>query len=259
MLSFIRAGNLINIVQPLVAAGLFTATGGAWRFLDESRARELTRRAFESYFPPGVVARLLADGAVVAGSRRREVTVLFSDIAGFTGRSSRMAPEAVQQFLNRYFSRMVAVVFRHNGTVDKFIGDGLMVFFNDPEDQPDHAERCVRCAIDMQEEVRVLSRELVAAGQPEIHVRIGIHTGAAIVGDLGSAGRLSYTAVGATVNLAQRLESAAPVGGILVSGETAALLPATVPLAAADDVRVKGFDREIAVFVIRPLAPAEVA
>jgi adenylate cyclase len=248
---FARAGIVIDVVQTLIAIGLFTAVAGAWRYLDESRARELTRRAFESYFPPAVVSRLLADETAVAGSRNREITVLFSDIAGFTARSTTMSPEAVQSFLNTYFSRMVAIVFRHGGTVDKFIGDGLMVFFNDPEDQPDHAERCVRCAIEMQAAVRALSVELVAAGEPAIQIRVGINTGSAIVGDLGSADRLSYTAVGDTVNLSQRLESAAPVGGILISAATAAQLPPALAVDPVPDVQVKGFDKTIRVFVVR--------
>jgi adenylate cyclase len=248
---FVRRGLVVDVVQTLMAVGLFTAVAGAWRYLDESRARELTRRAFESYFPPAVVSRLLADETVVAGSRNRVITVLFSDIAGFTARAATMTPEAVQAFLNTYFSRMVAIVFRHGGTVDKFIGDGLMVFFNDPEDQPDHAERCVRCAIEMQAAVRDLSAELVAAGEPAVQIRVGIHTGSAIVGDLGSADRLSYTAVGGTVNLSQRLESAAPVGGILISATTAAQLPAALAVEPVADVHVKGIPDGIRVFVVR--------
>jgi adenylate cyclase len=146
---------------------------------------------------------------------------------------------------------MVAIVFRHGGTVDKFIGDGLMVFFNDPQDQPDHAERCVRCAIEMQAAVRDLSAELVAAGEPALQIRVGINTGSAIVGDLGSADRLSYTAVGSTVNLSQRLESAAPVGGILISATTAAQLPPSLAVEPLADVHVKGIPDGIRVFVVR--------
>jgi adenylate cyclase len=256
---FVRRGIVIDVVQTLIAIGLFTAVAGAWRYLDESRARELTRRAFESYFPPAVVSRLLADETAVAGSRNREITVLFSDIAGFTARSTTMSPEAVQSFLNTYFSRMVAIVFRHGGTVDKFIGDGLMVFFNDPEDQPDHAERCVRSAIEMQAAVRALSAELVAAGEPAVQIRVGINTGPAIVGDLGSADRLSYTAVGGTVNLSQRLESAAPIGGILISATTAAQLPPALALEPVADVHVKGFHDGIRAFVVRQPLEARVS
>jgi adenylate cyclase len=246
---FLRGGLILNLVQPMLAIALMTAATGAWQYFDESRERELTRRAFESYFPPAVVTRILADPRRVAGSRRKDVTVLFSDISGFTARSSQMAPEAVQAFLDAYFSRMVDVVFRHGGTVDKFIGDGLMVFFNDPEDQPDHAERAVRCAMEMQKAVQAFSAELTRQGHGAVLVRIGINTGSAIVGDLGPSTRLSYTAVGATVNLAQRLESAATPGGILVSAATAASLPRDLVMPAGE-VSVKGFAAPVRVFEV---------
>jgi adenylate cyclase len=245
---FLREGVIVNVVEPIVAVGVQTSLAAAWRYFDESRERALTRRAFESYFPPAVVARLLSDGRAVAGSRRKEVTVLFSDIVGFTSRSAPMSPEGVQRFLNEYFSRMVAVVFRHRGTVDKFIGDGLMVFFNDPEDQPDHAARAVRCALDLQAETRALSRTLIDAGQTALQIRIGINTGVALVGDLGSADRLSYTAVGAAVNLAQRLESVAPPDAILISADTAARLPENFRPVSVEDVQLKGFDVAVRVF-----------
>lgn len=256
---FIGRGVLLPVAAPVITAVLFAGAAGAWRFFEESRARELTRRAFESYFPPAVVARLIAKEAHVAGSRRRVVTVLFSDIVGFTARSANMAPEAVERFLNEYFSSMVAIVFQHGGTVDKFIGDGLMVFFNDPEEQPDHAERGVQCAIAMQARVLEVSEACIAAGEPALDIRIGIHTGSAVVGDLGSSERLSYTAVGATVNLAQRLEAAAPPGGILISGDTAALLTAEVPLSPMGEMRLKGFDAPVRVFLVASGSRSEVA
>src|SRR5262249_42902104 len=148
------------------ADAAFVGVAGTWRLIHESREREITRRAFEAYFPPPVVARIVRDRQRVAGTARKELTVLFSDIVGFTSRSSTMAPEEFQAFLGDYFRRMVAIVFAHGGTVDKFIGDGLMIFFNDPDDQPDHAARCVRCAIAMQDAVRAFSAELERAGRP---------------------------------------------------------------------------------------------
>jgi len=246
-LAFVRGATLVPITEPLLAIGAFVAMAGAWRVIHESRERAITRRTFEAYFPPPVVARLLRDRAQAAGSRRKVLTVLFSDIVGFTTRSAAMSPEAVQRFLSDYLGRMVAIVFEHGGTVDKFIGDGMMVFFNDPEDQPDHAERCVRCAVAMQAAVRGLGAALQRAGEPPMQIRIGINTGAVLVGDLGSPQRLSYTAVGSAVNLAQRLESAAAPGGILVSAATAAELPATIALGAEREIRVKGLDEPVRV------------
>jgi adenylate cyclase len=242
-----------GIMMPVTFAALTTAgcvlAAGAWRFIDAAREREFTRRAFEAYFPPAVVARLVTDRGRLSQGARKELTIIFSDIVGFTSRSAAMAPEDVQTFLNAYFSRMVDIVFEHGGTVDKFIGDGLMVFFNDPDDQPDHAARAVRCALAMQAAVRAMDAA--------VQIRVGVHSGPAIVGNMGGARRLSYTAVGSNVNLAQRLESAAPPGGVLISEETARRLPKDTPFVDAGEILVKGLSQPVRVFVAGPVAGSE--
>jgi adenylate cyclase len=121
------------------------------------------------------------------------------------------------------------------------------VFFGDPDDQPDHALRCVRCAIDMQAEVRRMNAEWERQGQPPVRIRIGVHTGPVVVGNMGARGRLSYTALGAAVNLTQRLESAAPPGGILISAATASRLAGSIPLGTPRAVEVKGLDAPVEV------------
>jgi adenylate cyclase len=249
---FVSSHAVMGVAGPFVEVVGFVGLASSWRYVDESRQRRRMRRAFEAYFPPAVVARLVESGQSFDESRRRELTIMFTDIAGFTARSSTMPPDEVQGFLNSYFSRMVEVAFRHGGTVDKFIGDGLMVFFNDPDDQPDHAERAVRCAIDMQAAVRAFSAEREADGEPPVRLRIGVHTGWAIVGALGSVERLSYTAVGAAVNMAQRLESNAPAGRVLVSAETASRLPPGIAVSRAPAIDAKGFDRPVDVYLIEP-------
>jgi adenylate cyclase len=149
-------------------------------------------------------------------SMEREVSVLFCDFAGFTGFAETLAPSEVTQVLNRAFERLTAAVFAEEGTLDKFTGDGMMVFFGAPLEQPDHALRAVRTAVRMQ---RALA-EPVADGVPlpPLALRIGVNSGPAIVGDIGTPARSDYTAIGATVNTASRLESTVAKPGQIVVG-----------------------------------------
>jgi adenylate cyclase len=161
---------------------------------------------------------------IASAGERKELTIMFSDLSGFTRMSSRLSPDHIKALLNEYFEAMVEIAFHYEGTVDKFMGDGLMIFFGDPEPQPDHAVRCVRMAIDMQKRIRELDLKWQQSGQPPIQARIGINTGVVVVGNMGSERRLSYTVLGSDVNLAQRFEANAPVGGILISKRTNQLL-----------------------------------
>lgn len=246
--AFLFGSIIFNIVRPVfVVAGACVAASG-YRYMQEQRERLIVRRSFEAYFPPAVVEKVVRDpDRISAHGEKKELTVLFSDIQGFTTRCLTMTAPEVQSFLNEYFSRMVDIVFRHGGTVDKFIGDGLMVFFGDPEEQADHAVRAVRAAIDMQREIAAWNETL---GTAAIKVRIGINTGPVMVGNMGSARRLSYTVLGSAVNLAQRLESSAPVGGILIAERTQEMVAAIVPTRARGEIQVKGVAEPVRVFEV---------
>ena len=187
---------------------------------------------------------------LITAAQKRELTILFSDIREFSRHTSTMEAADVRRLLNEYFEEMIDIVFEHQGTLDKFIGDGLMVFFGDPEPQSDHARRAVKAAIEMQQAARKLARRWADRGDMPLEIRIGINTGEVIVGNMGSNRRLSYTVLGEPVNLAQRLESAAEPGGILVSARTAELLGDDIELHARPSIRVKGFDRPIEVYDI---------
>ena len=175
------------------------------------------------------------------------MTVLFSDIKNFSGFTAEMAPDHVQRLLNEYFEAMIDIVFEEGGTIDKFIGDGLMVFFGDPEDQSDHAVRAVRASIAMQQRVGEMKREWEGRGDLPIQIRIGINTCEVMVGNMGSARRMEYTVLGPGVNLAQRLESNAPVSGILVSASTAYHIRHVYSTRPLGPIEVKGFDKPVAV------------
>lgn len=177
----------------------------SWRNLRDKR--RLTR-IFSGYVSPAVMREIVAGGlGADTKGLKLPVCVLFSDIRGFTTLSEHMAPEAVVELLNRYFSRMTQVVHRHEGTVDKFIGDGLMAFFGAPNTLACPEKNAFAAAQEMLVSLAALNDELVSEGRPAVAIGIGLHSGAAVIGHIGSAERHAYTAIGDTVNLASRLES----------------------------------------------------
>jgi adenylate cyclase len=190
----------------------------------------------------------------------REITILFSDIRGFTTLSETRSPEAVVALLNRYFSRQVDVVFRHGGTLDKFIGDAIMAFWNAPGDVPDHADRAVATALEMCRQLDEFRAELLEA-EPELgdfDVGIGLHTGPAVVGFLGSDTRMEYTAIGDTVNLGSRIEGTTKgVARVLVSESTrAACDPGRFRFEHRGQFHVKGREKPVDLYEPFPLTDA---
>lgn len=251
--AFLASGIIVHIVRPLMMIGLSVVALLIHQYLRDAREKAVMRRSFEAYFPPSVVKKIIdRPESITMGGQKKELTILFSDIKSFTRYSADMDPDRVQRLLNDYFGVMTDVVFNHQGTVDKFIGDGLMVFFGDPDPQPDHALRCVRAALDMQEKVRENHARWREIGGIDLRIRIGISTGMAVAGNMGSARRLSYTVIGATVNLAQRLESKAPEGGILISQRTRDLVADQVAVGEVRHIRLKGYEAFVPVYEVTP-------
>ncbi len=177
--------------------------------LDKLNRERRLRARLERYHSPAVVSRLLefqdSNTGELMPYRESEATVLFLDIVGFTSRAEAMTPIAVGMFLNNFFTEMTEIIFRHNGTLDKFIGDAIMAVFGVPLECGDHAERAIVAALEMKARLAELNRQVPAADR--VQVRIGIHTGKLISGDFGSPRRLEFTVLGNTVNIASRLES----------------------------------------------------
>jgi adenylate cyclase len=203
-----REGTSIDLVTPLIALGGTYAGIVAFRLLTEGRRNKWLEGTFGQYLSPAIIGELKANPDMVQlGGRKREITVLFSDIKGFTSISEKLTSENLVALLNDYLTRQSEQILEREGVIDKFIGDAVMAFFGDPVPVPDHALRACRAAVRCK--VALKDSEPIAAklGVPPLKNRIGINSGPATVGNMGSAERFSYTAMGDTVNLASRLES----------------------------------------------------
>ena len=196
---------LLEFLTPLAAAWTLYVAAGLAEVLRERRARREAVAMFSRFVNPHVVKQLIERGGIEGAGQTREVTLLFSDIRGFTSLSETRRPDEVVALLNRYFSLQVEVVFRHGGSLDKFIGDCIMALWGAPLDDPQHASHAVACALDMADTLQEFRRELGAANL-DFDVGIGLHSGPAVVGLIGSDRRREYTAIGDTVNLASRIE-----------------------------------------------------
>jgi adenylate cyclase len=257
----ITRGNVwLSPLVPATAAAAVYVGSTALAFFDQrQRARE-TKRAFAQYVPSEVVNRLVEHPELLAlGGEARELTLLFADLANFTTLSERLPPTTVIALLTEYLDAMSTIIHQHGGTVDKYIGDGIMAFWGAPLPDPDHAADAVRAALQMQQAMAPIAQSAAAQGWPGLAMRIGIHTGTVIVGNVGSRARFAYTAVGDAVNIAARLEGENKNYGtsILLSEATARALPPDLPVRPVDAVTVKG--RVEAVVVYTPCADPALA
>ncbi len=241
----------VPAASALAVIPLMYVSLGGWSYLAEQvRRREITR-VFSLYVTPQVVDYLIEHPERInLGGERRELTLMFTDLKGFTAISETLSPERVTNLLNRYFTAMTDIVLEHEGTVCTFIGDAIMAFWGAPLDDDDKAYRAVNTAVSMQKAMHALRAEFAKEGLPPVHMRIGIHSGSAVVGNLGSAKRFDYTAIGDDVNLAARLEGTNKLygTGILVSGDTARQLEGRIALRQVDKVIVKGKSQAVEVF-----------
>lgn len=217
-------------------------------------------RAFEAYVPRQLVLRLMRrDAAEAPGSEERAVTVMFTDIVGFTALAETMPAPRVAALLNEHFGMVDQYVEAEGGIVDKYIGDAVMAFWGAPDDQPDHARRACRAALAVMRALQADNRRRRREGLPLLRLRIGIHSGSVVVGDIGGPGRINYTVIGDTVNIAQRLEGLARDLGepdedvvVALSGETAASLDGHFTVARIGWRDVPGRHAQIEVYQLRP-------
>ncbi len=247
----------VPLLTPLLFGWGFYFSAALSEYLREKKSREQTVRIFNRFLDPRVVSSLVAQGETPQSlsGQAREITVLFSDIRGFTTLSEKRSPEEIVSLLNRYFSLQVEIIFRHGGTLDKFIGDAIMAFWGAPQDDPQHAEHAVAAALEMEQSLLRFKAELGEEGK-DFDVGIGIHTGKAVVGFLGSEARMDYTAIGDTVNLSSRIEGLTKgVARILVSSDTVAHCRNAFDFRPTGSYKVKGRLQEVELFTPAKVTP----
>jgi adenylate cyclase len=225
-------------------------------FATQSRLRQQIKKQFEHYLDPSMVKKLQKDPSLLKlGGEKRDMTFLFCDIRGFTPISEKYKgnPEGLTKLINRFLTRMTDVIIANGGTIDKFMGDCIMAFWNAPIEDPDHEQHAVQAAIDMQDELLKLNVQLAAEGLPTIAIGIGVNTGEALVGNMGSNQRFDYSVIGDAVNLAARLESSSKtLGKTLVVGEdTVKTAKQKYYFDYIDQITVKGKTEEIKVYTVK--------
>jgi adenylate cyclase len=246
-----RQGMLVGVAEPIAGVGLIALLATTVALAIEGREKANLRMAFGQYVSSGLVEKILDDpGQVRLGGERRPLTVLFSDIRGFSSFSERMQPENLSSFLNEYLSPMTHLVLQQGGMLDKYIGDAVMAVYGAPLPQADHAAAACRTALQMQQEIARLNIAWRARGLPDIQVGIGINTGEMSVGNMGSDVRFDYTVMGDAVNLASRLEGLTKEVGcaILCGPDVPAAVGDGFVFRELDRVRVKGRGGSVQVY-----------
>ena len=225
-------------------------------FATQSRLRKQIKKQFEHYLDPGMVKKLQKNPSLLKlGGETKTMTFMFSDIRGFTPISEKYKgnPEGLTKLINRFLTSMTDIIIKNGGTIDKFMGDCIMAFWNAPLDNDKHREMAVKSAMEMQIELALLNVQLVAEGLPQINIGIGINTGEALVGNMGSRQRFDYSVIGDAVNLASRLESSSKtLGKTLVIGEdTRHTIETMYPFEYIDSITVKGKSESIKVYTVK--------
>jgi adenylate cyclase len=233
----------ISLLYPLAALGLTTLNSEVYRSLVVDRKGRYMKKAFSNYVSADLVAQIMKNPeSLKLGGERREITILFSDIRGFTTLSEQVTPEELVQILNEYLNPMTQIVLEEKGTLDKYIGDAIMALYNAPLDVADHADHACRSAVKMMAKLDELNRSFLERGIQTIDIGIGINTGDAVVGNMGAAIHFDYTAIGDNVNLASRLEGLNKMYGthIIISESTRQRSGTDLPFREIDLVAVKG-------------------
>ena len=250
---FQRFNQWLGIVYPGLNIVLVYLGITAFNYMTEEREKRKIRGAFQYYVSPSVVSEMLKNPEQLRlGGEKKELTVLFSDIRGFTTISEQMEPEALVHFLNQYLTRMTNLVFRHEGLVDKYMGDAIMAIFGAPLPQQDHALRACLAALDMTQELYEMQKEEQTPGTPKLAAGIGINTGWMVVGNMGSESRFDYTVLGDNVNLGSRLEGLNKEYGtnIIISEFTYENIKDQILCRELDLVRVKGKDKPVRIYEV---------
>ena len=253
---------ILPFATPLALIVALGASQIAYGFLAEAHARRRMSARFGQYVPPDLVEEMSRDPAhFTLEGRTAELTILFSDLRGFTALSEGLDAKSLASLLNDYLSAMTRIIHDHHGTIDKYMGDAIMAFWGAPKDDPGHARNAIAAALDMQDALASLNARFRQEGRPTLAMGIGINTGPVRVGNMGSQFRMAYTVMGDAVNLASRLEGLTKYYGVtILIGEATRAAAGDFPYAELGQVKVKGKSRAVAIFEpLRPDAPKAAA
>jgi adenylate cyclase len=259
---YLFAIHRVWILVFLPVATLTTNYAGiiSYRFFFEEREKKKVRGAFQQYLPPSLINMLLARPELLRlGGEEKELSIMFTDIRGFTSLSEGLSPRELVDLLNEYLSEMTAVIFKHWGTLDKYIGDAIMAFWGSPYPQPDHAERACATALHMLKSLEKLRQNWAAKGRPLIDIGVGVNSGPVLVGNMGSSVRFNFTIMGDNVNLASRLEGLNKqfATRVIISENTYQKVFEKFVVRELDLIRVKG--KKVPVKIYELIAPVEEA
>ena len=246
-------GHIIPFVIPIAAQFVTVVFGYSFKFLSENRNKEKIKQAMGKYLSQDIMNNVVSNiDYLKLGGKRAIVTVLFSDIRGFTSLSEKMSAEEVSMILNEYFAEMEPIITKYNGVINKFIGDAVMAIFGEPIQDINHARNAVKCAYEMLKKVEYLREKWLFEGKPKIEIGVGINTGEVFIGNIGTETRMEYTVIGDTVNLASRIESYNKVykTNLLVSSSTYAHIADIADVIKISEVQIRGKAKKMNIYEV---------
>ena len=246
-----------NVITPLAIQLITMIFGYSYRFILEGKNKEKIKNAMGKYLSQDIMKNVVQNiDDIKLGGKKANVTVLFADIRGFTSMSEKMTAEEVSVILNEYFSEIEPIITKYNGVINKFIGDAVMAIFGEPIQDINHPQNAVKCACEMLKKVEELREKWLFEGKPKIEIGIGINTGEAFVGNIGSEKRLEYTVIGDMVNLASRIESYNKVykTNMLISSSTYSQVSDLVDVIKIADVQIRGKAKKMNIYEVLRLS-----
>lgn len=243
----------INLASVIITAPVAKMYSFAYlRIFKENRNKKI-ENVLSKYISKDIKNKILKSNIDIGlGGKRAEITVMFADIRGFTSLSETMKAEDVSQLLNEYFTELEPVITKYNGVINKFIGDAVLVIFGDPEQDKHHAKNAVKCAYELRKKVKEIKERWVQEGKPKIDIGIGINTGEAFIGNVGTKNRFEYTVIGDTVNIASRIEDYNKIykTHVLISENTYSKISDIVDVIKIREVSIKGKRHKINIYEV---------
>lgn len=250
---FALNGHILSYAVPIVCQLVTTIFGYSFKFMSENRNKEKIKQAMGKYLSQDVMKNVVRNiDDLKLGGKRAVVTVLFSDIRGFTSLSEKMSAEEVSMILNEYFAEMEPIISKYNGVINKFIGDAVMALFGEPIQDSNHAQNAVKCAYEMLKKVEYLREKWLFEGKPKIEIGVGINTGEVFIGNIGTETRMEYTVIGDTVNLASRIEGYNKVykTNLLVSSSTYEYISGIADVIKISEVQIRGKSKKMNIYEV---------